>query len=100
MRPAAVSTYDPRARASRGGGVSAPHLVLYGKPDCPLCDEMKVVIDEVRRDVACTLEVVDIGTDSALLARYGTEIPVLLVDGRKAFKYRTDALALRRRLRV
>lgn len=95
-----MSAYDPRARAPRDVGVSAPHLVLYGKSDCPLCDEMKAVIDEVRCEVACTLEVIDVAADSALLARYGEEIPVLLVNGRKAFKYRTDVRALRRRLRA
>ena len=80
--------------------MSAPHLVLYSKSDCSLCDEMKRVIEDVRGDCVCTLEVVDIETDPALMERYGYEIPVLLIDGRKAFKYRTDARALRRRLRA
>jgi len=93
-----MSTHDPRTRAAGRARVSTPHLILYSKPDCSLCDEMKVVIEEVRGDRACTLEVVDIETDPALMARYGHEIPVLLIDGRKAFKYRTDARALRRRL--
>jgi hypothetical protein len=74
------------------------HVVLYGKPDCGLCDEMKAVVDEVRRDVPFTLEIVDITRDPALVRAYGVDIPVLLVDGRKAFKHRVDARALRRRL--
>ncbi len=63
------------------------HVVLYGKPECCLCDDMKAVVDEVRREIPFALE-----------AAYGTEIPVLMIDGRKAFKYRVDATALRRRL--
>lgn len=59
---------------------------------------MKAVIDEVRRAVPFVLEIVDIGGDAALEAAYGLEIPVLLIDGRKAFKYRVEAAALRRRL--
>jgi hypothetical protein len=78
--------------------MTPPHLELYGRPECHLCDEMKAIVDEVRRDVPCTLAIIDITTDPVLEARYGDEVPVLLVDGRKAFKYRVDARALRRRL--
>ena len=74
------------------------HVVLYGKSDCCLCDDMKAVVDEVRCDVPFTLDVVDISGDAALEAAYGAEVPVLVIDGRKAFKYRVDATALRRRL--
>ena len=74
------------------------HVVLYGKPECCLCDDMKAVVDEVRREIPFALEVIDISGDRALEAAYGTEIPVLMIDGRKAFKYRVDATALRRRL--
>ena len=90
---------SPRTqRTSAERGMSAPRLVLYGRADCHLCDEMKAVVDEVRRDVALELTVVDVDTDAALVAAYGLEVPVLLIDGRKAFKYRVDAGALRRRL--
>jgi hypothetical protein len=73
-------------------------VVLYGKADCHLCDEMKAVVDEVRREMPFVLEVVDIASDRALAAAHGLEIPVLVIDGCKAFKYRVDAAALRRRL--
>jgi hypothetical protein len=63
-------------------------LTLYSKPGCHLCDEMKHVIDAVASRVPLSLEVVDISKDPALLEQYGTQIPVLLVDGRKAAKYR------------
>jgi glutaredoxin len=74
------------------------HVVLYGKSDCELCDEMKAVVEEVRRDVPFTFDIVDIEGDAALRATYGMDVPVLVVDGRKAFKHRLDAVALRRRL--
>ncbi len=74
------------------------HVVLYGKPECCLCDDMKAVVDEVRREIPFALEVIDISGDAVLEVAYGTEIPVLMIDGRKAFKYRVDATALRRRL--
>jgi hypothetical protein len=51
---------------------------------------MKAVVQRVRRTIATpvTIEEVDISTDPTLEARYGLEIPVLLVDGKKAAKYR------------
>ena len=65
-----------------------PQLVLYSKPGCHLCDEMKHVLDRVRSRTPFTLRVVDISMDPDLLARYGLEIPVLEIDGRKAAKDR------------
>lgn len=73
-------------------------VVLYGKADCHLCDEMKAVVEEVRREIPFALEIIDITSDPALTATYGLEIPVLVIDGRKAFKYRVEAGTLRRRL--
>jgi glutaredoxin len=73
-------------------------LVLYGRSDCHLCHEMRAVVERVRRDVAFEVEEVDVDGDPALVAAYGHDVPVLLVNGRKAFKYRVDPGALRARL--
>ena len=76
-------------------------LTLYSRPGCHLCDEMKAVIARVvgEQAVDITLEEVDISTDAELLSRYGTEIPVLLVNGRKVAKYRVTEGELARMLR-
>ena len=70
-----------------------PRLTIYSKPDCHLCHEMKDVVQRVlcgRPDIP--LEEIDISNDPALLDRYGLEIPVLMIDGKKVAKYRvTDA---------
>ena len=55
-----------------------------------MCEEMKAT---VRRAAGMSREPVkideiDISTDAELEARYGLDIPVLLVDGKKAAKYR------------
>ncbi len=42
------------------------------------------------------VEEVDISSSHDLEARYGLEIPVLLVDGKKVAKYRIDEHALQR----
>jgi hypothetical protein len=59
---------------------------------------MKEIVAPVVRELGCTLEQIDISGTPDLEARYGTEIPVLLVNGRKAFKYRVTESTLRRRL--
>ena len=73
-------------------------VTLYGRPECHLCHEMRAVVDAIRADVPFDLDEVDIDGDPALVAAYGEEIPVLLVNGRKAFKYRVTPAALRARL--
>ena len=75
-------------------------LTLYSRPGCHLCDEMKGVIARVARtmEVPLTVDEIDISTDPELEARYGHEIPVLLVDGKKAAKYRVTEGQLTRLL--
>jgi glutaredoxin len=74
-------------------------LTLYSRPGCHLCDEMKAVVERVARSVPLTMATVDISTDPQLEALYGLEIPVLLIDGKKAAKYRVTEEELRRQLR-
>ena len=75
-------------------------LTLYSRPGCHLCDEMKTVVARVigLTRARVTVEEIDISTDPALEARYGLEIPVLLVDGKRAAKYRVTEAELTRLL--
>jgi glutaredoxin len=73
-------------------------VTLYSKPGCHLCDEMKEVIDVVAARVPFVLEVVDISTDPDLQARYGLQIPVLVIDGTKVAKYRVTESELEAKL--
>jgi glutaredoxin len=71
-------------------------VVLYSRPGCHLCAEMKAVIERVRTAHPVNLREVDISADADLERRYGTEIPVLEIDGKKVAKYRIDERALLR----
>jgi len=71
-------------------------LTIYSRPGCHLCDEMKALVTRVAP--AVPVDVVDISTAPELEARYGLEIPVLLLDGRKIAKYRITEADLRRLL--
>ena len=73
-------------------------VTLYTRVDCHLCEDVKLVLDEVRKDTPFELEVLDIDRDEKLRALYDEEVPVVAIDGKKAFKYRVTATALRARL--
>ena len=73
-------------------------LQLYSRPGCHLCDDMKAIVARVAREVPLTLQEIDISTDPELEARYGPEIPVLEIEGKKAAKYRISEDELRRML--
>ena len=73
-------------------------LTIYSRSGCHLCDEMKAIVQRVARSAPgpIRIEEIDISTDPDLEARYGVEIPVLFVDGKKAAKYRVTEDELRR----
>ena len=71
-------------------------LTLYSRPGCHLCDEMKAVINRVAQSNPLRVEEIDISTSADLEERYGLEIPVLFVAGKKAAKYRIGEEELRR----
>ena len=73
-------------------------LTLYTKPDCSLCDQARVALERVRARAPFDLEVLDIGSDPQLSARYGERIPVVLVDGDLAYEYVVDENGLEARL--
>ena len=73
-------------------------FVLYTRPGCHLCDQMKAVVRRVAETHPLALEETDISGDSALEQLYGEEIPVLMMDGRKVAKYRINEAELVRML--
>ena len=66
-------------------------VVLYTKPGCGLCDKMKAEMQNAGIEELYSLEEVNIETDAELLAQYRYEIPVLLINGVEAFRYRLSA---------
>jgi hypothetical protein len=73
-------------------------VVLYTRERCSLCRTAKAVILAVRKEVEFEFREVDIGWSGDLYEDYKHDIPVIEVDGKRAFKYRVDAAALKKRL--
>lgn len=83
-----------------------PHrLTLYSKPGCHLCDDARAavgeVVDRLTGSGAASVDVeeIDILGDPALQARYGEEIPVVLIDGKMHTYWRVDPERLERALK-
>ncbi len=70
-------------------------ITLYGKPGCHLCDEARLVIEQVCAEVGTSYDEVDISTSPELMEAYGEEIPVTFVDGRQHDFWRVDPARLR-----
>ncbi len=81
------------------GAPASPELTLVSRADCHLCDEAEDVIKRVREDTPFTYRKLDVDSDDSLKKRFGREVPVVLMEGRKIFKLRVDEERLRRRLR-
>ena len=72
---------------------------IYSRPACPLCDEAKAVLERVRQRYAFALRVINIEEDAALEAAYGTQIPVVFINGNMAFKYHVNEAELERKMK-
>ena len=71
---------------------------LFTRAGCHLCDDAKAVLERVRAEVPFELALVDVDGDPVLADRYGLEVPVVVVEGRKHAKYTVDEAAFRRRM--
>ncbi len=71
---------------------------ILTRAGCRLCDEMKKALKQAATGLDVQLRETDIDTDEGLTTKYGNDIPVLFVNGSKAFKHRATAQELKRRL--
>ena len=76
-----------------------PHVKLYTKPGCHLCDEAKREMEAADLADEYTFEEVNIELDGEAYERYKFEIPVITINGIKAFKYRLTAREFKSRIR-
>ena len=70
-------------------------VVLYSKPGCHLCEQMKEEMNRAGCSDLYELGEVNIEDAADLFARYRYEIPVLSINGVEAFRYHLQADAFR-----
>jgi glutaredoxin len=73
-------------------------VTIYSRPGCHLCDDMKDLVRKVSQTIPLTLEDIDIYGDDELEARFGLEIPVLFVEGKRVAHARITEEKLRKTL--
>jgi len=73
-------------------------VILYTRPGCYLCEEMKVEIVKANCAELYELKEVNIESDPDLQSRYRHDIPVLLIDGVEAFRHRLRPEKFREKL--
>ena len=82
----------------RGDGDARPlpvaRVVLYHAANCSLCEWARAQLD----GLAVAYEAVDITGDDELEGRYREWLPVVEIDGQRAFVYYVDEASLLRKL--
>jgi len=74
-------------------------IEIYSRPDCHLCEEAKEAIERVRLRFPFVVRIINIETDPTLEKTYGEQVPVVFINGKKAFKYFVDEAELESRVR-
>lgn len=65
-------------------------IVVYSRKGCHLCEVVKETITQLQGKADFRWREVDIDLDPSLRQKYNDEVPVVFIDGRKAFKYHMD----------
>ncbi len=73
-------------------------VVIYSKPGCCLCGEVKEKLEKLQASYAFNLREVNILEDPEANQKFKEEIPLVFINGRKAFKYHLDEEEFLRRL--
>ncbi len=70
--------------------MAVPEIILYSKPACCLCEKVKDQLTKLQKQHKFTLREVNILEDLKVYKMFKDEIPVIFINGKRAFKYRLD----------
>jgi glutaredoxin len=73
-------------------------VMVYSRNGCHLCEAVKETLARMRGRADFEWREMDIDADPELRRKYNDEVPVVFIDGRKAFKYRMDGQEILRAL--
>jgi glutaredoxin len=62
-------------------------VVVYSRKGCHLCEIVKKTLIQAQGGASFQWREVDIDANPELRQKYNEEVPVVFIDGRKAFKY-------------
>ncbi len=73
-------------------------VILYTRKGCHLCEIVKESLVKLQRRGSFTWREIDVDSDAQIRQIYNDEVPVVFINGRKAFKYRMDEQDFLRKL--
>jgi len=73
-------------------------VVVYSRKICHLCKVVKESLAKLSRRGGFTWHEIDVDTDAGLRHEFNDQVPVVFIDGRKAFKYHMDEQEFLRKL--
>jgi glutaredoxin len=73
-------------------------VVVYSRKGCHLCEIVKETLTKLHRRGGFTWQDVDVDGDEQLRRQFTDEVPVVFIDGHKAFKYHMDESDFLRKL--
>jgi glutaredoxin len=80
--------------------LTKPHVIVYSRPGCHLCDEAKHAIDSAGCEDQFTFAEINIESDPELLNKYQYDIPVVTIDGAEAFRHRVNAAEFKKLIQM
>jgi glutaredoxin len=79
--------------------MSAPgEVILYTRKGCHLCEIVKESLVKLQKRGGFTWREIDVDSNAEIRHLYTDEVPVVFINGRKAFKYRMDEQDFLRKL--
>ena len=73
-------------------------VVVYSRKGCHLCEIVKETLVKLERRGGFSWREIDVDSDEELRRQFTDEVPVVFIDGRKAFKYHMDGREFLRKL--
>ena len=87
-------------RPSHNGCVSVrPQVVVYVKPGHASSGAAVATVERVRKQVPFDLQQVDVNGDAELTKKFGAEVPVVTINGKRAFQGTVVEAAFKKRLK-
>jgi glutaredoxin len=73
-------------------------VVVYSRKGCHLCELVKESLVKLSRRGGFIWNEIDVDSEAELRRQFNDEVPVVFIDGRKAFKYHMDEQEFLRKL--
>jgi glutaredoxin len=96
----ALRVWKQAPNAARlGFSMSDPReVVVYSRKGCHLCEIVKESLGKLEKRGGFTWREIDVDADADIRRLYTDEVPVVFINGRKAFKYHMDEQEFLRKL--